>query len=83
MKINAVHFVFLKSSYNSSTSKNKKTNSNINISKISHLTFDMLCFFHLRNDYTVPKEPTINKFLETTSGSKLCECYDNIVIKEK
>ena len=30
--------------YKSSTSKYEKLNSNINISKILHLPFDMLCF---------------------------------------
>ena len=31
------------------------------------------CVFHLKNDGTVPNVPTINKFLETTSGSELRE----------
>ena len=74
--------MYEESFYKSSTSKYGKSNSNINISKISHLTFDMLCF-HLKNDDTVPNAPTINNFVETTSGSKLRKWYDNIVIKEK
>ena len=67
--------------YKSSTSKYERSKSNIKISKISHLTFDMLCVFHLKNDETVPNAPTINNFLETTSVSELCEWYDNIFIK--
>ena len=30
--------------YKSSTLKNEKSNSNVNISKISHLPFDILCY---------------------------------------
>ena len=41
------------------------------------------CVFHLKNDDTVPNEPTINKFIEMTSGSELRKWYDNIIIKEK
>ena len=43
MKINAVEFMYVESCYKSSTSKYEKSNSNIIISKISHLTFDILC----------------------------------------
>ena len=82
MKINVVEFMYVVSCYKSSTSKYKKSNSNINISKISHLPFDMLCF-SLENDDTGPNAPKINKFLETNRGSELRKCYDNIIIKEK
>ena len=44
MKINAVNFVYVKLSYKSSTSIYEKSNSNIDIFKISHLPFNMLCF---------------------------------------
>ena len=44
MKINAVKFMYEELCYKSSTSKYEKSNSNINISNISHLTFDMLFF---------------------------------------
>ena len=81
MKINAVKIVCVESSYKSSASKYEKSNSNINISKISHLPFDMFCF-HLKRNDTVPNEPIINKFLETTSASKLRECHDNIIMKK-
>ena len=37
--------------------------------------------FSLENDDTVPDEPTINNFLETTSGSELREWYDYIILK--
>ena len=37
-------FMYEKLCYISSTSKYEKSNSNINIAKISHLTFDMLCY---------------------------------------
>ena len=60
----------IESCYKSSTSKYEKSNININISKISHFPFDMF-FFHLKNDDTVQNAPTINKFLETASGSEL------------
>ena len=33
------------------------------------------CVFTWKNDNTVPNVPTINRFLETTSGSELCEWY--------
>ena len=81
MKINAVEFMYEESCYNSPTSKYKKSNSNINISKISHLPFDIFVF-HLKNDDTVPNAPTINKFPETTSGLELRKLYNNIIIKE-
>ena len=44
MKNNSVEFMYEESCYKGSTSKYEKPNSNINISKIPHLTFDMLCF---------------------------------------
>ena len=66
MKINAVEFMYVKSCYKSSTSKYEKSNSNINISKISHLPFDIFVF-HLKNDDTVPNTPKINQFLKTIS----------------
>ena len=46
--------------------KIQKIEFNINISNISDLTFDVMCF-SLNNDVddTVPNEPTINRFLET------------------
>ena len=37
-------FIYEKLCYKSSTPKYKKLNSNINIYKIMHLTFDMLCY---------------------------------------
>ena len=45
MEINAVEFMYEELCYKSSTSKYEKSNSNINISKISHLPFDILCVF--------------------------------------
>ena len=41
----------------------------------------MCCVIYLKNDDTVPNAPTINRFLETTSGSELREWYNNIIIK--
>ena len=69
LKINAVQFVYVKSSYKSLTSKYKKSNRNINIYKIYDLPFDVMCVFTWKNDDddTVTNEPKINKFLETTS----------------
>ena len=37
-------FMYKKSCYKSSTSKNEKSNSNINIHKILHSPFDILCY---------------------------------------
>ena len=39
-------------------------------------------FFTWKNDDTVPNAPTINKFLETKSGSELSQLFDNIINKE-
>ena len=48
--------------------KIQKSNRNINISNISDLTFDVICFpLENDDDETVPNEPKINRFLETTS----------------
>ena len=49
--------------------KIQKSNRNINIFNISDLPFDVMCVFTWKNDDddTVPIEPTINRFLETTS----------------
>ena len=38
-------FMYVKSCYKISTFKNDESNSNINICKILHLPFDMLCYF--------------------------------------
>ena len=72
MKINAVEFMYEKLCYKISTSKYEKSNSNINISKISHLHFDMLCFL-IENRDTVRNALTIYKYLETTHASEQCE----------
>ena len=50
--------------------KIQKPNSNINISKISHLPFDMLRFFTWINYDTVRNALKICKYLETTHGSE-------------
>ena len=44
MKINAVQFVYVKQSYKSLASKYEKLNRNINISKKSGLSFDVMSF---------------------------------------
>ena len=45
MKINAVEFMYEELCYKSPTSKYKKSNDHIIISKILNLPFDMLCFY--------------------------------------
>ena len=48
-------------------SKIQKSNRTINIFNISKLPFDAICFSLEKDvDDTVPSEPTINRFLETT-----------------
>ena len=79
MKINTVEFMYEESCYKSSTSKYGKSNSNINISKISHLPFDMLCF-HLKNDDTVLNALEIVEYHETTPVSEQFKWNDE---KEK
>ena len=69
MKNNAVEFMYKELCYKSSTSKYVKSNSNINISNISHLPFGMLCFL-LENDDTVINALTICNCHETTHGSE-------------
>ena len=69
MKIDTVEFMYEELCYKRSTSKYEKSNSNINISKISHLPFDMLCF-SLENDYTVLNALTTGKYHKTIPGSK-------------
>ena len=69
MRTNSVEFMYEELCYKSSTSKYEKSNSNINISNISHLTFDMLCF-SLENDDAVLNALTIGNFHETTPGSE-------------
>ena len=80
MKINAVNVVYVKSSDKSSTS-NTKNQTVILIFPRYPTYFLICCVFQLKNDDTVPNGPTINRFLETTSGSKLRKCYGNIIIK--
>ena len=47
--------------------KIQKSNCNIIISNKSDLPFDVMCFLLKKDvDITVPDEPTINRFLETT-----------------
>ena len=43
----------------SSTLKNEKSNSNVNITKILHLPFDMLCYSLRKYDGTVQNAPEI------------------------
>ena len=50
MKINAVQFVYVKYYYKSLIPKYEKPNSNINISKISNLPFDVIFFSTWKND---------------------------------
>ena len=83
MKINAVKFMYVKLSYKFLTSKYKKSNGNINISRISDLSLDIICVSHEKTMTLFQINPTINKFIKPTSDSKLRECYDNIIIKEK
>ena len=67
LKINAVQFVYVEFCYKILTSKYKKLNRNINISNISDLPFDVMCFSLGKYvDDTVPNEPKINRFLEKT-----------------
>ena len=80
MKINAVENMYVESCHNISISKYEKSKSNIKISRISHLPFDMF-FFHLKNDDTVPNAAIINNFLETISCSELRKWFDNIILK--
>ena len=44
MKINAVEIMYVESCYNISVSKYEKSESIIDVSKISHLTFDIFRF---------------------------------------
>ena len=74
MKINAVQFVHVKLSYKSLTSKYEKSNSNINISKLSHLPFDIMCVSTGRTMTLCQMNPTINKFIETLSASPGFSC---------
>ena len=83
MKINAVEFMYVELCYKSSTSKYEKPNSNINIPKISHSPFDMLCVFTWKNDNTGTNSPIINNKLETTSGSEQSKRNDKKIWKEK
>ena len=68
--------------YKSSTSKYQISNSNINILKISHLTFDMLCVFTWKNDDTVLNALTICKYHETTHGTEQRKWNDKIIFKK-
>ena len=44
MKINAVEIMYVESCYNISISKYERSKSNIKISNIYHLPFDIFCF---------------------------------------
>ena len=69
IEIDAAQFVYVESCYKILTSKYKKSKCNINISNISDLPFDAMCLSIEKDvDDTVPNEPTINSFLETTCG---------------
>ena len=62
--------MYEESCYKISTSKYEKSNTNINISKILHLPFDMLCVINAL---------TICKYHETTHGSEQREWNDKII----
>ena len=59
MKINAVEIMYVESCYNISVSKYEKSESIIDVSKISHLNFDIFRF-SIKNDETVPNKNTEN-----------------------
>ena len=60
----------------------KKKNQTVILIFPRYHTYLLICFvFCLKNGDTVPNAPTINKFLETASGSELREWHDNIIIK--
>ena len=79
MQYNNKNYV-LKSCYQSSALKYEKLNSNINISKISHLLFDMLCYL-LESMMTLAL--TISEYLQTNRGSEQRTWYNEILLKEK
>ena len=59
MNINAVEFMYEQSCYKSSTSKYEQFHSNINISKISYLPFDVLCFhFNMMTMFQIHRQLT-------------------------
>ena len=63
MRINAVKIMYVRSCYNISISEYEKSKSNIKISKVSHLNFDI--FFSLKKMMTLcqmQRQPT--SFLE-------------------
>ena len=60
--------------------KFQKTNYNIDISNISNLPFDVMCFTLKKDvDDTVPKEPPIDMFLETICEKKRCKHFDIVL----
>ena len=59
--------------------KNEKPNSNINITKISHLPFYMLCYLLESMMAQCKNALTIGKYLETTCGSEMRAWYDKIM----
>ena len=62
----------------------QKYNYNIDISNVSDLPFNVMCFSLINNiDDTVPKEPTINMFLQKSAkkngANVLTLCYGQTV----
>ena len=80
LQINAVQCVYVELFYKSFTKKYKKSNYNIDISNVSDLPFDVMCFSPENDvDDTVPKEPTIDMFLEIICEKKWCKCFDIVL----
>ena len=53
---------------------------NIDISNVSDLPFDIICFSLENNvDKTVPKEPKIDMFLKSICETKRCKCFDIVL----
>ena len=71
--------MYEESCHKSSTSKYEKSNSNINISKISHLPFDMLCVF----TWKMTTQCSINWQLAITMKQPLVQNIANEKKKKK
>ena len=82
MILNTVEIMFVESLYNISIPKYEKSISNIKISKISNLPFDLFCF-SLKNYDTGPNAAKINQFRDTNSRPEQRIWFDSIILKEQ
>ena len=80
LQINAVHCVYVESCYKFFTSTYKKLNYNIDISNVSDIPFDGMCFFLDELSRRNSAKRTNNWYVSQNNLRKIrCKCFDTVL----